>query len=114
MRFLEPHRKGKRKNVRLQFPALIKIEFVPLDDETVRSILIVDAFKPDALRARRARVCALAALGLTVGDDESSLDVWHKHLCRINTLEFTHPLPLVLADAILAYAGARKMEWSLA
>ena len=80
----------------------------------VRSILIVDAFKPDALRARRARVRARSALGLTVSDDESPLDVRHKHLCRINTLEFTHPLPPALADAILACADARKMEWSLA
>lgn len=90
----------------------IKIEFVPLDDESVRGILIVAAFKPE--KARRAQVRALAPLGLTVGDDESPLDVWHKHLCRINALEFTQPLPGALADAILGSADARRMEWFLA
>ena len=92
----------------------IKIEFVALDDETVQSILLMDAFKPDALRARRAKVRALAQLGLTVGDDESPLDAWHKHLCALNGLEFAHPVPSALADAILGSAEARRMEWFLA
>ncbi len=90
----------------------IKIEFVPLDDETVRSILIVDAFKPE--KARRAKVRALAQLGLAVGDDEAPFDVWHKHLCQINGLEYSRPLPSSLADAIVSSTDARRMEWFLA
>jgi hypothetical protein len=92
--------------------APVRIEFIPLDDETVQSILIVDAFKPE--KARQAKVRALAQLGLTVGDDESPLDVWHAHLCRINALEFTRPLPPALAEAILSSADAQRMEWFLA
>lgn len=90
----------------------IKLEFVPLDNDTVSSILLVDAFKPE--KARRAKVRALASLGITVGDDKTPLDAWHKHLCRINGLEFTKPLASALADAILGCADARKMEWFLA
>ena len=92
-------------------PQLVKIETILLDDETVRGILLVDAFKPE--KARRAKVRALASLGITVGD-ETPLDAWHKHLCRINGLEFTKPLASALADAILGCADTRKMEWFLA
>jgi len=92
--------------------APIRIEFIPLDDSAVRSILLVDAFKPE--KARQAKVRALAQLGLTVGDGDSPLDAWHAHLCRINALEFTRPLPSVLAEAILSSAEAQRMEWFLA
>lgn len=90
----------------------IKLEFVSLDDESVRGILLVDAFKPE--KARRAKVRALAPLGITVGDDETPLDAWHKHLCQLNGLEFTKPLPSALADAILGCADACRMVWFLA
>lgn len=90
----------------------IKIDYIPLNDETVSGMLLVDAFEPE--KARRAKVRALAQLGLTVGDDEMPLDVWHKHLCAINGLEFAHPVPSALADAILGSAEARRMEWFLA
>ena len=90
----------------------IQIVFVPLDDETVRGILLVDAFKPE--KARRAKVRALAQLGLTVGDDDTPLAVWHRHLCQLNGVEYSTPLPAALADAILGSPEARRMLWFLA
>jgi hypothetical protein len=89
----------------------IEIEFVPIAPEMLSDALILDAFSPEKGRELKAQV--LAKLGLELGD-EKPLDVWHRHLSKLNGLEFTQPIHPALATAILESTEARRMEWFLA
>jgi hypothetical protein len=76
----------------------IRLEYARINMEELGRLIIADAHKTH--ESREIRLGLLARIGVTVEDDESPLDAWYKHLCRINGIEYRQPLPKSIRHAI--------------
>lgn len=64
--------------------------------------------------AARKREMVANLIGEEVPEGTSPLDAWLSHLCKLNGLEDTRPVPAALSEAIQYSEGARRFLWLLA
>ncbi len=61
-----------------------------------------------------AKLRCLDAMGIARDADYTAFETWTRHLCAINGLPWTMPLPLVLVDAMQDSPACMKFLWFMA
>jgi len=89
----------------------IRLEYAHIKTEELGRLIIADTYKTG--ESREIRLGFLARIGVTANDDESPLDAWYKHLCRINGIEYRRYVPKSIRNAIASDAGALVMMCAL-
>jgi len=89
----------------------IRLECARISKEELGRLIIADSFNTG--ESREIRLGFLARIGITANDDESPLDAWYKHLCKINGIEYPGKLPESIRNAIASDAGALLMMCAL-
>ena len=89
----------------------IRLEYARIKKEELGRLIIAETYKTG--ESRDIRLGFLARIGITANDDESPLDAWYKHLCKINGIEYPGELPESIRNAIASDAGALVMMCAL-
>jgi hypothetical protein len=89
----------------------IRLEYARINREELGRLIIAETYQTG--ESREIRLGFLARIGVTANDDESPLNAWYKHLCKINGIEYSGKLPKSIRDAIASDASALVMMCAL-